>query len=73
LVQWGDFDPVTGYHRPLRDYWKAFAEAGFSVDGFEEPSITQRGLRELPVSRADYIQRIPYSCIFRLKKPLTAD
>jgi SAM-dependent methyltransferase len=69
LTQWGEFDPVVGYHRPLRDYWQAFTAAGFSVDGFEEPSITARGLRELPVSRADYNQRIPYSCIFRLKKP----
>jgi SAM-dependent methyltransferase len=66
LTQWGDFDPVMGHHRPLRDYWEAFAEAGFTVDGFEEPSITDRGLRELPISRTDYSQRITYSCIFRL-------
>ena len=73
LVQWGAFDPVMGYHRPLRDYWQAFTEAGFTVDGFEEPSITERGLRELSVSRSDYLQRIPYSCIFRLIKPIDAD
>jgi SAM-dependent methyltransferase len=73
LAQWGDLDPVTGYHRPLRDYWLAFTEAGFTVDGFEEPSITERGLRELPVSRTDYSQRIPYSCIFRLIKPSRAN
>jgi ubiquinone/menaquinone biosynthesis C-methylase UbiE len=72
LVQWGDLDPVISHHRPLRDYWQAFAAAGFSVDGFEEPSITERGLRELPVSRTDYSQRIPYSCIFRLIKPSRA-
>jgi 2-polyprenyl-3-methyl-5-hydroxy-6-metoxy-1,4-benzoquinol methylase len=73
LTQWGDFDPVIGYHRPLCDYWQAFAEAGFTVDGFEEPSLTERGLRELPVSRTDYLQRIPYSCIFRLQKPARAN
>ena len=69
LVQWGDFDPVLSFHRPLRDYWEAFAEAGFTVDGFEEPSITERGRRELPVAWVEHVSRIPYSCIFRLIKP----
>ena len=73
LTQWGDLDPVMGHHRPLHDYWQAFIEAGFTVDGFEEPSITARGLQELPISRTDYSQRIPYSCIFRLIKPCRAD
>lgn len=73
LAQWGAFDPIMSYHRPLRDYWQAFTEAGFTVDGFEEPSIAERGLRELPVSRTDYNQRIPYSCIFRLIKPSRAN
>ena len=72
-MQWGELDPVTGYHRPLRDYWEAFTEAGFTVDGFEEPSITERGLRELPFSRTLYSQRIPYSCMFRLIKPSPAN
>ena len=61
-----------GHHRPLRDYWEAFTEAGFTVDGFEEPSLTERGLRELPISRTEYSQRITYSCIFRLIKPSRA-
>jgi SAM-dependent methyltransferase len=73
VAQWGHLDPVISHHRPLRDYWQAFADAGFTVDGFEEPSITERGLRELPVSRTDYSQRIPYSCIFRLIKPSRAN
>jgi ubiquinone/menaquinone biosynthesis C-methylase UbiE len=69
FTQWGEFDPVMGHHRPLRDYWQAFTEVGFTIDGFEEPSITERGMRELPISRTEYGQRIPYSCIFRLRKP----
>jgi 2-polyprenyl-3-methyl-5-hydroxy-6-metoxy-1,4-benzoquinol methylase len=73
FAQWGDLDPVMGYHRPLRDYWGAFAKVGFRVDGFEEPSITERGLRELPVYEVDHAQRIPYSCIFRLSKPRGAE
>jgi SAM-dependent methyltransferase len=66
---WGNFDPVTGFHRPIRDYWETFASAGFRIDGFEEPSITERGRRELSPSRVAYAQRITYSCIFRLTKP----
>ena len=68
LGQWGNLDPVLSFHRPLRDYWEAFGEAGFIVDGFEEPSITEGGRRELPVWRVEQSLRIPYSCIFRLKK-----
>ena len=67
--QWGNFNPVLSFHRPLRDYWQAFSEAGFTVDAFEEPSITERGRRELPVWRVDFSLRTPYSCIFRLVKP----
>ena len=67
--QWGELLPVLSFHRPLMDYWEAFAEAGFRVDGFEEPSITERGRQELPTSRVAQSLRIPYSCIFRLVKP----
>ena len=61
--------PVLSFHRPLRDYWRAFREAGFLVDDFEEPSITDRGRRELPSWTADQALRVPFSCIFRLVKP----
>ena len=70
--QWRDLDPVLSFHRPLRDYWQAFAEAGFTVDGFEEPSVTERGRRELPASRVERSLRTPFSCIFRLVKPSDA-
>jgi len=66
--QWGDLDPVLGFHRPIRDYWQTFTQAGFRIDGFEEPSITDRGRRELPVSVVQKALRIPYSYIFRLVK-----
>jgi hypothetical protein len=69
LSQWANFDPVLSFHRPLRDYWETFTGTGFSVDAFEEPSITERGRRELPPSRVEYVLRVPYSCIFRLRKP----
>lgn len=69
LGQWANLDPVLSFHRPLRDYWQTFTEAGFVVDAFEEPSITERGRRELSVAQVEHALRVPYSCIFRLKKP----
>ena len=69
LAVWGDLDPVLSFHRPLRDYWQTFREAGFRVDAFEEPSITERGRRELPPSLAERALRVPWSCIFKLVKP----
>ena len=68
LDQLRGLKPFVSFHRPLRDYWQAFAEAGFTVDAFEEPSITERLRREMPPSEVDYRLRIPYSCIFRLVK-----
>ncbi len=65
---WGKFDPVISFHRPLRDYWETFKNAGFTVDSFEEPSISERGRREMPLSQRMKAMRIPYSCIFRLIK-----
>ena len=53
----------------VRDYWQTFTEEGFIVDAFEEPSITERGRRELPLAQVNQALRVPYSCIFRLKKP----
>ena len=69
LCVWGNFSPVLGFHRPLRDYWQAFASAGFLVDGFEEPSITERGRAELPLGQVQQALRVPFACIFRLRKP----
>ena len=59
---------MLSFHRSLRDYWKEFLEAGFVIDNFEEPSITEGGRRELAVWTVDQSLRIPYSCIFRLAK-----
>ena len=57
------------FHRPLSDYWKAFAAAGFSVVGFEEPRNTEdrhhlaENERKLRNSRTR-----PYSVAFKLRK-----
>ena len=69
VLQWADLDPVLSFHRPLRDYWQVFTETGFVVTGFEEPSITDRGRRELPQRLVEKALRIAFSCIFRLNRP----
>ena len=69
IGQWGRLNPVLSFHRPIRDYWKAFKKIGFEIDDFEEPSVSERGLRELPRWVAEQAMRIPFSCIFRLIKP----
>jgi SAM-dependent methyltransferase len=68
LGAWGNLDPVLSFHRPIRDYWRAFRAAGFVVDDFEEPSITERGRRELSATRIQHTLRVPFSCIFKLVK-----
>ena len=65
----GNLDPVLSSHRPLRDSWRAFVETGFTVDAFEEPSVTERGRLEEPIARFEQTLRIPPSCAFRLVKP----
>lgn len=70
VSQWGNLDPVLSFHRPIQDYWRAFADAGFVVTDFDEPSITERGRRELSPWRVERALRIPYSCIFQLTKPV---
>ncbi|MBV7327940.1 hypothetical protein KFU94_06705 [Chloroflexi bacterium TSY] len=68
MAQWKNLSPVLSFHRPLRDYWQAFTDVGFEVDGFEKPSITDRGRREQSAWRVDMALRMTYSCIFRLVK-----
>ena len=69
LVQFGDLKPFVSFHRPLRDYWQVFVEAGFTVDALEEPSITERGRCELPISLIEHSLRLPFSCIFSPNPP----
>src|SRR5215831_4733394 len=72
---WGHFrTEFLWYHRPLSDYWKAFAAAGFAVVGFEEPRVTEDRyhLAENEKKLRNSKTR-PYSVAFKLRKtPLTA-
>jgi ubiquinone/menaquinone biosynthesis C-methylase UbiE len=67
-AQWRDLDPVISFHRPLRDYWQTFTQSGWTIDAFEEPSISDRGRSELAPRQIAECLRRPYSCIFRLVK-----
>ena len=68
LDDWDGFSPVPYFHRPLRDYWHSFRAAGFAIDEFDEPTLNERGQRELPAWKARQAERIPLSCVFRLSK-----
>ena len=58
------------FHRPLSDYWKAFAAAGFAVVGFEEPRLAEdrdhlaENRKKLRNSKTR-----PYSVAFKLRRP----
>ena len=68
---WGHFKTdFLWFHRPLSDYWKAFAAAGFAVVGFEEPRVTEDRyhLAESEKKLRNSKTR-PYSVAFKLQKP----
>jgi ubiquinone/menaquinone biosynthesis C-methylase UbiE len=66
---WGPFDtPFIGFHRTLTDYYHIFQSAGLRVTDLEEPSVTARGVAELPSYYVDHLKRIPYSIAFRLER-----
>ena len=67
---WGHFrTEFLWFHRPLSDYWKAFAAAGFAVVGFEEPRVTED--RYHLAGNGKKLQNSktrPYSVAFKLRK-----
>lgn len=67
---WGHFErEFIWFHRPLSDYWKAFTDAGFSVERFEEPRITPDLLGSVASQRVRRkLATRPYSVAFRLRK-----
>jgi ubiquinone/menaquinone biosynthesis C-methylase UbiE len=57
------------FHRPLSDYWRAFKSAGFTIEEFDEPRVTEEryGLAESP-SKLQRNKVRPYSVAFKLRK-----
>jgi SAM-dependent methyltransferase len=56
------------FHRPLSDYWKAFTSAGFGVEDFEEPRITEDRFHLPGAEKALANRDRPYSVAFKLRK-----
>ncbi|MEJ2737205.1 MAG: hypothetical protein P8189_27200 [Anaerolineae bacterium] len=52
----------------MSDYYRTFQAAGLRVTDLEEPSVTERGERELPPHYVRHLKRIPYSIAFRLER-----
>ena len=66
---WKHFSsPFVWYHRPLKTYWRAFRDAGFTVDEFEEPSPNGPLAEEIDPERLRRSQMRPGSVVFRLLK-----
>lgn len=66
---WNHFtNPFVWYHRPLSHYWRAFKEAGFTVDDFDEPSPSGTLAEEVDPERLRHTQMRPGSVVFRLRK-----
>lgn len=70
---WGHFtSELIWFHRPLSDYWKAFAAAGFLVVNFEEPRITEDRYYLVDDERTlRNSKNRPYSVAFKLQKKQT--
>jgi len=58
------------FHRPLSAYWKAFQDAGFRIEGFDEPRLSGES-RQLGASDREVVKgrTRPYSVAFKLAKP----
>ncbi len=67
---WGHFtSEFIWFHRPLSDYWEAFAGAGFEVADFEEPRIAESRYHLAGNQRRlNNSKTRPYSVAFKLKK-----
>jgi len=55
----GDGPRVTSFHRPLRDYFEALADAGFLVRRLEEPVPPQEAIEARPRDFMNEYDRVP--------------
>ena len=68
---WGRFTTeFVHYHRPLSAYFRAFRDAGMTVDDFAEPRADPDRFPPETTERHRVIYQVrPYSAVFRLLKP----
>jgi len=57
----------TNFHRSLCTYTRGFLDAGFSIEGIVEPTVTEEQLALFP--ELDDELRVPNFIIYALKKP----
>lgn len=57
----------TNFHRSLSTYIRGFLEAGFSIAGIVEPTVTDEQVRRYP--ELDDELRVPNFIIYILRKP----
>jgi len=68
----GDGPRVTSFHRPLSDYFRALADAGFLVRRLEEPVPPPEAIEERPRDFLNEYDRIPLFLIVEaIKSPGT--
>lgn len=54
------------FHRPLSRYWRAFQEAGFRIEDFDEPGPAGDSAAALAPERLARLRLHPFSAAFRL-------
>ena len=64
----GDGPRVTSFHRPLRDYFEALADAGFVVRRLEEPVPPPEAIEERPRDFMNEYDRVPLFLILEALK-----
>jgi len=57
----------TNFHRSLSTYTRGFLDAGFSIEGIVEPTVTEERLKQYP--ELDDECRVPNFIIYVLRKP----
>jgi SAM-dependent methyltransferase len=67
-VQWGAFQPLLTFDRPLRDYIVACREVGLELRDLDEPFLTEEGQRVLPPSEVKSARHVPISYVLQCEK-----
>lgn len=67
-MQWGRFDPILSFHRPLRDYVAAARSSGLLLRDLEEPELTAEARRTLPARTIRQDQRAAICYVLRFER-----
>lgn len=65
---WGPFkSEFVFYHRPLKQYWRAFQDAGFAIEDLEEP-VADPSMDGFKAEWLAKYKKRPFSIAFKLRK-----